>query len=59
MVLMIKGEIEQTKSAMTALETNIVLALTPRDDADERGVVLEVRAGTGNRFCIWFSSTSE
>ena len=29
------------------LDEKIVEILTPKDDADERGVVLEVRAGTG------------
>ena len=29
------------------LDERIVEILTPKDDADERGVVLEVRAGTG------------
>jgi protein subunit release factor A len=52
MVLLVKGEIEQAKSTMAELETKIVLALTPRDNADERGVVLEVRPGTGSYFCF-------
>lgn len=54
MVLLVKGEIEQATSTMVELEAKIVLALTPRDDADERGIVLEVRPGTGNYFCIGF-----
>jgi peptide chain release factor 1 len=52
MVLLVKGEIEQAKSTMAELESKIVLALTPRDNADERGVVLEVRPGTGSSFYI-------
>lgn len=50
MVLMIRGEIAAANSVLAALEIKIVLALTPRDDADERGVVLEVRAGTGTSY---------
>lgn len=32
---------------MDQLEANIIATLTPKDEADDRGAVLEVRAGTG------------
>ena len=51
MALLARGEIIEGKAALLVLEDGIVKALTPRDDADERGVVLEVRAGTGEIVC--------
>lgn len=47
MALLAKAEITDAKEKLPSLEERIVLALTPKDDADERGVVIEVRAGTG------------
>ena len=32
---------------LPVLERNLLLSLLPRDSADERGVIVEVRAGTG------------
>lgn len=34
-------------SQMPVLEERVLLQLLPRDEADERDVILEVRAGTG------------
>jgi protein subunit release factor A len=48
MALLAKAEIMEAREKLPDLEESIVLALTPKDDADERGVVIEVRAGTGN-----------
>ena len=48
MALLAKAEIIEAREKLPSLEELIVLALTPKDDADERGVVIEVRAGTGN-----------
>jgi peptide chain release factor 1 len=47
MVIMARAEIDEAKSTLIIIEEKIVKALTPRDEADDRGVVLEVRAGTG------------
>ena len=48
MALLARGEIMEAESKLLELENTIVIALTPRDDVDDRGIVLEVRAGTGN-----------
>ena len=48
MALLAKAEIVEAREKLPTLEESIVIALTPKDDADERGVVIEVRAGTGN-----------
>ena len=48
MALLARGEIAEAESKLHELEEMIVISLTPRDSVDERGIVLEVRAGTGN-----------
>ena len=48
MALLARGEITEAEEKFHELEDMIVIALTPRDDVDDRGIVLEVRAGTGN-----------
>lgn len=48
MALLARGEIVEAESKLHEIEDMIVIALTPRDSVDERGIVLEVRAGTGN-----------
>jgi peptide chain release factor 1 len=40
-------EIEHTKAALETLEQKLRIALLPKDAADERSAILEVRAGTG------------
>lgn len=47
MAMLARVEIEENSEKLVDLEARIVRALTPRDEADDRGVVLEVRAGTG------------
>ena len=47
MVQLARSEIVDAKAAQLTLEELLVKALTPTDDADDRGIVLEVRAGTG------------
>ena len=47
MVELAKSEIIDAKASLVTLEESLVKALTPADDADDRSVVLEVRAGTG------------
>ena len=48
MAQLARSELIESKEVLNVLEDNIIKALTPRDDADERGIVLEVRAGTGS-----------
>ena len=48
MALLARGEITEAEEKIHELEDMIVIALTPRDEVDDRGIVLEVRAGTGN-----------
>jgi peptide chain release factor 1 len=48
MALLARGEITEAEEKLHEIEDMIVIALTPRDEVDDRGIVLEVRAGTGN-----------
>jgi len=47
MLEMARSERGLTAEQVVAAEATIIELLTPRDEADERSVVLEVRAGTG------------
>lgn len=47
MAEMAKLEMDEAKEKKEDIETKLIEALTPRDDADDKGVVVEVRAGTG------------
>lgn len=47
MTLLANEEIDESRMAQLSIEADIIKALTPRDEADDKGVVLEVRAGTG------------
>ena len=40
-------ELPRLKTQLAEAETNLRLALLPRDAADEKGAILEIRAGTG------------
>jgi peptide chain release factor 1 len=42
-----ESEIIEARERLAAGEAALKLALLPKDDADEKGVILEVRAGTG------------
>ncbi|GEO80064.1 peptide chain release factor 1 [Pararhodospirillum oryzae] len=42
-----REEIERLDQVLPGLEQDVRLKLLPRDEADDRGVILEVRAGTG------------
>lgn len=44
---MAEDEVERLRPQLEALEAKLRLALVPRDPADDRNVVLEIRAGTG------------
>lgn len=47
LIEMAKAERAEIDEQTTNVEASIIEALTPSDEADERSVVLEVRAGTG------------
>jgi len=53
MVELAQAEREGSMEALDELDAKIVTLLIPKDTADERGAVLEVRAGTGS--CLFFS----
>ncbi len=42
-----ESEIDAARERLEAAENALRLALLPKDEADEKGVILEVRAGTG------------
>ena len=42
-----EAELEDSRERLAAAEKSLQLALLPKDDADEKGVILELRAGTG------------
>ena len=44
-----ESELAACQARRPALERALRLALLPRDEADERDVILEVRAGDGGR----------
>lgn len=50
MVELAQLEREGSMEALEELDAKIVTLLIPKDTADERGAVLEVRAGTGSSF---------
>jgi peptide chain release factor 1 len=47
MASMAKEDLGRVRQAVEEKERRLLRCLLPRDEADERGVVLEVRAGTG------------
>jgi peptide chain release factor 1 len=48
MKMMIVEERTECEKQLAELEEEIIRRMTPKDEADERGVILEVRAGTGS-----------
>jgi len=56
MRLLVNEEKEQLSARLALTEAEIVTVLTPRDEADDRGVVVEVRAGTGGDEASLFAS---
>ena len=56
MAEMAKAEHGEVLEKVGNIEEKLVAALTPRDDADDRGVVVEVRAGTGGDEASLFAS---
>jgi len=49
-------EVERLKEAVPALEHEVKLSLLPKDEADERNAILEVRAGTGGDEAALFAA---
>ncbi len=49
-------EIERLHGALPEAERALQLALLPRDDADERSAILEIRAGTGGEEAALFAA---
>ena len=49
-------ELQQLKARIPALEQQIKLMLLPKDEADERNAILEVRAGTGGEEAALFAA---
>lgn len=47
----------QAKKAVPELENKIKLALIPKDEADDKNVILEIRAGTGGEEAALFASS--
>lgn len=56
MIELSKQEREETEQQLQAVEADIISALTPKDDHDERNIVIEVRAGTGGDEASLFAS---
>jgi peptide chain release factor 1 len=50
MRLMVQEELLDHEKALVELEELIIRVVTPKDEADDKGVILEVRAGTGTTF---------
>ncbi len=50
-----REEVAALKAQMPALEDALKAALIPRDEADDRSVILEVRAGTGGEEAALFA----
>ena len=49
-------EIQQLKTRVPALEQQIKLMLLPKDEADERNAIIELRAGTGGEEAALFAA---
>lgn len=47
MILLVQSEKHVNESRLLEVEEKLINFLTPRDEDDEKGIVLEVRAGTG------------
>jgi len=56
MVAMARGELEALDPRREALERQLQLQLLPKDAADERSAILEVRAGTGGDEAALFAA---
>ena len=57
MEAMAKEEISEIESKLPDLEQSIKIALLPKDEADEKNAILEVRAGTGGEEAALFAAS--
>ncbi|HEX6142212.1 MAG TPA: peptide chain release factor 1 [Geminicoccaceae bacterium] len=51
-----EAEVEAAEERLPALEQAVRLALLPRDEADEKSAILEIRAGTGGEEAALFAA---
>ena len=51
-----EAEVEEIESRLPDLEREVQILLLPKDEADEKNVILEVRAGTGGDEAALFAS---
>ncbi|PHS78647.1 MAG: peptide chain release factor 1 [Rhodospirillaceae bacterium] len=51
-----EAEIQDLKSQLPELQQNVQILLLPKDEADERNAILEVRAGTGGDEAALFAA---
>ncbi len=51
-----QAELQAVKARLPALEQSVMLMLLPKDEADERNVILELRAGTGGEEAALFAA---
>ena len=51
------AELDEARARAPALEHALHLALLPRDEADDKGAILEIRAGTGGEEAALFAAT--
>jgi peptide chain release factor 1 len=51
-----EAELRELRQRLPALEQQVKIALLPKDEADERNAILEVRAGTGGEEAALFAA---
>src|SRR5438874_12371769 len=56
MKTMAEEELRQLKQRLVGLDQEVKLLLLPKDEADERNAILEVRAGTGGEEAALFAA---
>src|SRR6266481_3272341 len=56
MKTMAEEELRQLKQRLVGLDQEVKIALLPKDEADERNAILEVRAGTGGEEAALFAA---
>src|SRR5262250_2748366 len=56
MKAMAEAELREVRQRLPALEQQVKIALLPKDEADERNAILEVRAGTGGEEAALFAA---
>jgi len=56
MQLLVEAELESLRARREALEASLQILLLPKDPADERSIVLEIRAGAGGEEAALFAA---